>query len=164
MGDYADDAVNQALDFELDMLDAEPDDEFFNGGHRAPVHVICPYCGEDAKFVGGDHVYPHRPDLFEKRFWVCDPCDARVGCHPSGDPLGPLANSVLREARMQAHKAFDPFWKDGSMSRKEAYRWLAKTLGIPKHQAHIGQADAIMCSRIVSACHLMRYKQKRGGR
>src|SRR5436309_3529676 len=39
----------------------------------------CPYCGHFARLVGGDVIYPHRPDLSELWFWQCAPCDAHVG-------------------------------------------------------------------------------------
>ncbi|UHS64968.1 putative zinc-finger-containing domain protein [Shigella phage vB_SboS_Gloob] len=61
--------------------------------------VICDYCGLPAEFIGGDVLHPHRPDLRNLKFWVCTPCDARVGCHAHGDgrqPLGRMANAALR--------------------------------------------------------------------
>ena len=43
--------------------------------------VKCSYCGNDAELVGGESVYPHRPDLYYLKFYQCLPCDAWVGCH-----------------------------------------------------------------------------------
>lgn len=68
----------------------------------------CPYCKENAQQVQGDALYPHRPDLKQKTFYWCKPCDAYVGCHPgTTDPLGTLANKNLRFQRGLAHCAFD---------------------------------------------------------
>lgn len=44
--------------------------------------VTCDYCQRPAGLVTGASLYPHRPDLFEKRFWACSDCEAWVGCHP----------------------------------------------------------------------------------
>ena len=71
-------------------------------------------------------VYPGRWDLDEKYFYVCIPCDARVGCHPkTKKPLGSLAKKHLRDLRVQAHAAFDAIWKTYSIKRGHAYHLLA---------------------------------------
>ncbi len=113
--------------------------------------VICPYCGGNALLVTGAVIYPHRKDLAAKRFYQCAPCDAYVGCHPSGQPLGRLANMELRQAKMSAHAAFDPLWKPvgGSRARSRAYRKLAQLLGIPPSDCHIGAFDVHQCRRVV---------------
>jgi len=113
----------------------------------------CPYCGNDAELVGGDVVYPHRPDLADKKIWRCVPCDARVGCHPeTTKPLGRLANGPLRRAKMDAHAAFDPIWQRGEMKRGDAYGWLATQLGIAKEDCHIGMFDLRQCNKVVEIC------------
>jgi hypothetical protein len=115
--------------------------------------VVCPYCQSQAEKVTGEKIYPHRPDLYHKTFWECEPCDAYVGCHPNTDtPLGRLADIELREAKMRAHAVFDPIWKGGDMKRGEAYGWLAKQLGIKKQECHIGMFDVETCERVVVVC------------
>lgn len=118
--------------------------------------MICHYCHQNANLVSGDVIYPHRPDLFHKKFWQCNPCRAFVGCHDAnigyGDgtrPLGILANAQLRKAKKSAHYAFDPLWRGQNMTRKEAYVWLAKQLNIPVNQCHIGMMNLDMCTRTV---------------
>lgn len=115
--------------------------------------VICPYCRTTADLVSGGEVYPHRPDLHEKWFYRCTPCDARVGCHPdTKEPLGRMANAELRVAKMEAHEYFDMIWKRecaGLMKRKEAYAWLAGAMGIDKNDCHIGMFDLEQCKRVV---------------
>lgn len=117
--------------------------------------VKCPYCEQPAKLVTGDTIYPHRPDLRWKLFWLCRPCDAYVGCHLSGDgtsPFGTMANAELRAARIKAHAAFDPIWKEEYMPRRKAYSWLADQLGIhPKH-CHISWFDLETCQRVPAIC------------
>lgn len=113
----------------------------------------CAYCGNDARLVTGDHIYPHRPDLYHKHFYECIPCDAYVGCHPgTTNPLGRLANAELRKAKSAAHAAFDPIWKSGRMRRGSAYAWLCDKLQIPKDECHIGMMDVGMCRRVVEIC------------
>ena len=114
--------------------------------------TFCPYCHEKATLVSGKEAYPHRPDLYNKRFWLCRDCNAWVGVHEnSKHPLGRLANKELRQAKIRAHSAFDPLWKKGYMTRRDAYKWLAEKLGIKPKRCHIGWFDVGMCDRVVGA-------------
>lgn len=131
----------------------------------------CPYCSRPAELVDGGHLYPHREDLYDRNFWACDTCAAYVGCHAAGAyifdkdgerivsdgtlALGRLADALLRAAKLRAHAAFDPLWRDReprSRARREAYAWLAKALGIPVHECHIGFFDVGQCERVVELC------------
>ena len=115
--------------------------------------VKCDYCGEDAELVTGKEIYPHRPDLYSKPFWECKPCKAYVGCHEGTErKLGRLANAELRQAKSEAHKAFDPKWRRTTTSRKNAYRWLAEQLNIDFKKCHIGYFDVDMCNRVIEVC------------
>ena len=117
-----------------------------------PAEVICA-CGSSAQLVTGAVIYPHRPDLAHLNFYQCASCDARVGTRPGTTvPLGNLANSELRSARMRAHQQFDPIWKQGTMSRTDAYAWLAQQMQLPTAQAHIGQFDLAQCHAV---CNLV---------
>lgn len=115
--------------------------------------IECPYCRHDAFRVTGDIVYPNRPDLSSKRFFLCYPCNAYVGCHADGKPLGRIANASLRRMKMKAHEAFDPKWKSGEMSRSGAYRWLAETLGMKLKHCHIGMFDERLCQLVIDVCN-----------
>lgn len=141
--------------------------------HQAP---ICPYCGTLGVLCTGLDVYPHRRDLWRKKFWRCPSCpDVWVGCHPpavdgkgggQGDgtvPLGRLADGALRSAKQQAHAAFDPLWKGGPMKRRQAYAWLAKELGIPGEDCHIGMFEADLCMRVIEAVARFNATRKDGG-
>ena len=101
-------------------------------------------------------IYPHRSDLYEKKFWQCQPCDAYVGCHRgTATPLGRLANAELRAAKQKAHAAFDPLWRSNylqrPMNRDEAYAWLSRQLKLPATECHIGMFDAKLCQKVVEA-------------
>lgn len=112
----------------------------------------CPYCHSNSEITDGSEIYPHRTDLRQKKFYICRMCNAYVGCHTNGLPLGRLANARLRKAKQKAHAAFDPIWKSGKKSRKEAYQWLGEKLGINKENCHIGMFDEENCLRVVELC------------
>ena len=102
--------------------------------------------------VTGDVLYPHRSDLNHKCFWRCAPCGSHVGTHKgTTNPLGTLANPILRAARIQAHNAFDRIWKSGKMKRKEAYLWLAERLNKPSGECHISWMNEDECLAVVAA-------------
>ncbi len=124
------------------------------------MKVVCQYCGNDAEFVKGDVIYPHRKDLHALKFYRCEPCGAYVGVHRrnkkmgfNGDePKGILANAELRAAKIRAHAAFDPLWMQGSMDRTEAYLWLADKLCISIYDCHIGQFNIDQCNKVAEIC------------
>ena len=134
-------------------------------GMKSMSTPICPYCGMASLLVGGDAIYPHRPDLSTLKFWQCAPCDAYVGCHKPGAnvdgvrsdgtlSLGRLANAELRKAKQDAHAAFDPLWRNGCFgSRRGAYTWLAKKLGINYKACHIGMFDIAQCHSVIKYCN-----------
>lgn len=125
--------------------------------------TICPYCQTQAKLVSlGHRLYPHHRDY--GRVWVCPIDKAYVGAHPNGLPLGRLADKTLRDAKIGAHRVFDPLWKDWDVAHPElkvgnsairkqmkgrAYMWLANQLSMPIEACHIGQFDVEDCRRVV---------------
>lgn len=110
----------------------------------------CPYCGCPATLVPSRELYPTRPDLQGRLYWRCDRCDAHVGCHKGGcEPMGPLADRKLRQARIAAHQAFDHLWKSGGISRSQAYGNLSVLLKIPPEACHIGQFDLERCREVL---------------
>lgn len=115
--------------------------------------VNCDYCGEQALLVSGEVIYPSRSDLGNLWFYQCKPCNAYVGSHKgSNKPLGRLANKELRKAKMAAHRSFDYIWTSEKMKRAKAYSWLAKQLGIPASECHIGMFDVDTCNKVVTTC------------
>jgi len=109
---------------------------------------ICPYCGAHAPLVDSAKVYGKSYGLI----YLCGnwpSCDAYVGVHKGTDrPLGRMADKELRAWKVKAHAAFDPLWKSGKMTRKEAYQMLAEKLGIEINRCHIGMFDAEMCRQV----------------
>lgn len=127
---------------------------------------VCPYCGQFSAKVGGDAIYPHRPDLHHKTFYQCAPCDAYVGTHPGTEkPLGRLADAELRRWKSRTHAAFDPIWQERyarksahdtrykkGMARGGRYKRLAELMGIPKEDCHIGMFDVAACQQAIEIC------------
>lgn len=114
--------------------------------------VRCNYCGQQAEFVNGKHLYPNCRPAWSKEFWLCRPCDARVGCHRgTRNPLGSLANAELRALRKEAHKYFDTVWKGGKLTRGQAYKGLARLMGMTPEEAHIGKFSRQQCLQVIRA-------------
>lgn len=122
----------------------------------------CPYCSDsDARLVTGKEVYPHRADLFSLKFWECPSCKARVGCHGKSDkPLGRLANAHTRKLKIAAHEAFDPLWKEGHLSRTEAYAVLQRLTGLSADECHMGMMTDHMLGKVVNLCR--EYRESAG--
>ena len=115
--------------------------------------ITCQYCKSAASKVTGNEIYPHRPDLKCKVFYLCKPCDAYVGCHPgSSVPLGILANAELRQAKRDAHLEFDRLWKEGQITRSKAYIVLARLMLSNPKNTHIGMMTVEQCKRVIALC------------
>jgi ssDNA-binding Zn-finger/Zn-ribbon topoisomerase 1 len=101
-------------------------------------------------------------------------CRSTHGAHPNGMPLGTPADVETKAARMVAHTAFDPLWRDAlelypniperprrarqdaiykvrARARVRAYAWLAEQLAIPAEECHIGLFDSETCRRVIKA-------------
>lgn len=116
----------------------------------------CPYCGAIVELKDATYIYHKSQAKSWGKMWVCSnypKCNSYVGCHKGTTlPLGRLANERLRTLKMEAHKQFDPIWKSGLLSRKEAYKWLADMLDIPQDECHIGMFDIKMCQKVIHLC------------
>lgn len=123
--------------------------------------ATCAHCHDVCRLTDGREVYPHRKDLADLRFWVCDSCDARVGCHRAGAktetgesdgtlPLGSAANAELRAARSKLHARLDPIWKaqpkkDRRTARRRVYRVISRHMNLPPEEAHVGMFNLDQC-------------------
>lgn len=115
------------------------------------IEPRCIECGKLAAFVTGEAIYPHRRDLWGKNFYRCE-CGAYCGTHPNTFvPLGYPCGPETRKARMAAHAAFDPLWRNKQMKRNEAYKWLAGATGIEREKCHIGMMTIEQARSVVEA-------------
>jgi zinc-finger-containing domain len=84
------------------------------------------------------------PTVTQTRYgprWSC--CDLWAW----GD--APLVDAATHEARRNAHKAFDPIWKSGRMTRSAAYALLADRLELEPAACHMRQMDAASARRVI---------------
>lgn len=112
------------------------------------MQLYCCACLKDVegKLVGGDTIYPHRPDLKRKQFVQCPECGNYVGAY-KGRPLGSIPTKQLRFLRRKVHEVIDPLWQNGFMSRDQLYACLS---GLMRKEFHVGEirepweADMVM--------------------
>ncbi|MBD2786342.1 hypothetical protein ID858_10310 [Xenorhabdus sp. DI] len=123
-----------------------------------PIPTHCRYCGRHVMIA-------HHLDVFKRIHdnsrwpWLyhCWSCGARVSIHPGTDiPMGTLADRPTRIARISGHRHFENMREYRELERTDAYRWLARKLGISFRRCHFGWFDADMCERAKSFC--MRFK------
>lgn len=119
---------------------------------KTQTPATCLHCESTCRLTTGAEVYPPRQDLHEKFFYICDHCDARVGCHElTKNPLGHAANKATRDARSKLHKLMlDPLWKkvpepDQKVVRRGVYKFLARALGIDPKDCHTGMFTIERC-------------------
>ena len=62
----------------------------------------------------------------------------------------------------KAHQIFDPIWKRGYTSRKQAYRHLAHALDMPEYKAHFGRMNEDELRRAIPVVRKMYKQAKRG--
>ena len=104
----------------------------------------CSYCNKETEYIDSKNYYSN--GVSYGMIYICRGCDAYVGVHKGTDnALGTLANKELRELRKQAHALFDPIWKSGKMSRKDAYRYLFDNTGVK----HISWTDIESCKKVI---------------
>lgn len=89
------------------------------------INITCPVCGSKAYLRPASVVYGDKAPDPDAKYYVCGrypACDCYVAAHRKTMlPMGTLADKALRKKRHDAHVALDSLWKNGIMSRKEAY-------------------------------------------
>jgi len=111
--------------------------------------MICPYCKKEARWCENKEIYGKNYGV-SYMCWLCKDCDAYVGCHQNTKkPLGSMANQNLRDLRVECHQMFDRLWKDGKMTRDQAYRWMQRNMKLPEERAHIGELRESGCKWLI---------------
>lgn len=62
------------------------------------------------------------------------------------------ADYETRQARIEAHDAFDELWRSGMFTRREAYAKLARFLQLSRRETHIGHFNIEQCRRTSDFC------------
>lgn len=107
------------------------------------MKIFCTQCDTnvEAVLVKGSLVYPGNFKLRDLPFWQCPCCKNFVGCHHKTKnptkPLGCIANSELKKARIHIHNLMDPLWKNKAIARKAIYEYLSNNLGYNYHTSSI---------------------------
>lgn len=107
----------------------------------------------DSMLVGGDIIYPHRPDLYKLKFYQCPHCKNYVGTHKKWGmgtdgrkhnirALGCIPNAKLKFARSKIHEILDPLWKGKRPgTRKRLYKRISRELGYEYHTGNTRTID-----------------------
>lgn len=112
--------------------------------------TICRYCGSPVVYTSNAEIYGK--EYGTGKCYLCRNCRAFVGVHPGTDtPLGTLANEELREWRKEAHFWFDRIWKKPTRitTRYNAYGYLARKMGLPREETHIGMFEIEQCKKVI---------------
>lgn len=92
--------------------------------------------------------------------YMCPKCGASVSVHPGTRiPKGSVVTGYVKKLRIKVHKELDSLWhKEKLIERSDLYKMLAKELGIPYTECHVGKADQIMCDKMLGAIKRIRSK------
>ena len=114
----------------------------------------CPHCGAAMILRPASEIYHDAKT--NRKLYVCHNypvCNTYVAAHPNTDmPMGIPADGNLRNLRIQAHRKFDRIKKCGLMTRENACRWFADSLGLSLRDAHIGMCGEYRCRELIKLC------------
>lgn len=119
------------------------------------MKIFCVACDKkvDARFTTGAEIYPHRKDLHNLPFWICDTCKNYVGCHhKSSDPTQPkgsIPSEEVRRWRIRIHQKIDPLWMshpNRGKRRQRVYSLMSLELGYTFHSGEIKTEHMFECS------------------
>lgn len=112
----------------------------------------CPHCGAAMILRPASEIYHDAKS--DRKLYVCHnypACNTYVAAHPNTDkPMGVPANGDLRNLRIQAHRKFDLIWKNGIMTREEAYRWFADSFGLKAYTSVNGNVPYFSAAELTT--------------
>ena len=118
--------------------------------------LYCPYCKRPGVLRPAAYVYGDNNLDPEKYLYVCSgypSCDSYIGAHKkSMRPMGTMADSNLRNKRIEAHRALDAIWKNGYMTKHSTYIWLQNRLNLREKDTHIGKFSYYLCEQTIREC------------
>lgn len=107
---------------------------------KITIPTTCPYCGGEVVKTTNAEIYGREYGKYPTCY-LCRGCRASVGTHPSGEPLGVLADRELKVLKVKAHNLLDRYWKEKGWGRHTAYKKLSKKMNMPASDCHIGYFD-----------------------
>lgn len=116
------------------------------------MKIYCCKCGKEVEsvHVTGKEIYPHRPDLYDLKFYMCSICKCYVGTHKkSGNPLGTIPSKEIKRLRIEIHnKYLDPLWKSGKFKRNDLYKELSQLVCKEYHTGEIN--DVYTANKVIN--------------
>lgn len=112
----------------------------------------CPECGDRLILKNSPRFGP---------FYGCvrwPDCDGTHSAHRDGTPMGIPANRETKQARRNAHNAFDSLRIELDWSKARGYEWLAKRMGMLPKKCHIGRFNKQQCQQVINVCEKARPK------
>lgn len=113
------------------------------------MKIYCCGCTKkvQARLTNGVEIYPHRKDLGNLPFWICDICSNYVGCHYKTKnrtrPLGVIPTPEIKKARQNIHRVIDPIWRSGRVRRNKLYSIISERVGWNYHTANIRTIEEV---------------------
>ena len=133
---------------------------------KATQYPTCPYCNGRSEIRLLKEITGNKQAkgyAFVCRYYPA--CDSYIKMNEqTGKPLGTMANKQLRSLRIEAHRQLYRLYVDGSMSRDEAYEWMASVLNIPRQEAHIGLFQEYYCQKVIALAKAECSRRKQRGR
>lgn len=122
----------------------------------------CPYCGAGVVYRSADGIY--RENQSGTMLYVCSnypKCGAYMRVDKNtGKPVGTMADQKLRALRNAAHQYFDRLHQSGTMTKQEAYQWLAYLIAAPLSEAHIGRLGEYYCGLVIEESRKLMGRKK----
>lgn len=120
-------------------------------GRKSKNAIFCVACKKhiQPQRCTGETVYPNRPDLYAKQFFVCPYCGNYVGAHADGRPLGTIPTLELRRARIMVHSLIDGYWLPtrDTNKRRELYAAISNHIGKEYHTGELNSIDE--CNKVI---------------
>lgn len=100
--------------------------------HLRPVKCLACEKVVQGRLTTGKEVYPDKPDLKRRRFYICDSCKGFIGCHDwkkcKNVPIGSIPTPEIAEKRREVFEALKPIIDAKVISKKRLYNELGKAL------------------------------------
>lgn len=107
------------------------------------IPKACPFCSSEVVLTSNKEIYGK--EFGNGKCYLCRKCKASVGTHNGTTrPLGILANREMKILKKTCHDLFDITWKNKILNRTEAYKRLARSLGIKQEDCHFGHFEIDM--------------------